>query len=75
MRVVNQANLPAEQIARLERELSGQQNLNDVMGWALAHPKGVFIPSIVADVIVQDEFTHDVIIPYRDGLVLVYDTT
>ncbi len=75
MRVVNHANLPPEQIAQLESELSGQQNLNDVMKWALSHPKGVFIPSVVADVIVQDEFTHDVIIPYRDNLVLVYDTT
>jgi hypothetical protein len=75
MRVVNHANLPLEQIAQLESELSGQQNLNDVMKWALFHPKGVFIPSVVTNVIVQDEFTHDVIVPYRDDLVLVYDTT
>jgi hypothetical protein len=75
MRVVNHANLSSGQISQLESELSGQQNLNDVMKWALAHPKGIFIPSVVANVIVQDEFTHDVIIPYRDNLVLVYDTT
>ena len=75
MRVVNNANLPPEEIARLESALSGQQNLNDVMKWAWSHPTGVFGPSVVADVIVQDEFTHDVIVPYRDGLVLVYDTT
>ena len=75
MRVVNRANLSPDQIAQLEGELSGQQNLNDVMKWALSHPKGVFIPSVVANVIVQDEFTHDVIVPYRGGLVLVYDTT
>ena len=75
MRVINHANLSPEQIARLEGELSGQENLNNVMNWALSHPKGIFIPAVVANVIVQDEFTHDVIIPYRDGLVLVYDTT
>ena len=75
MRVINHANLSPEQIAQLGSELSGQQNLNDVMKWALSHPKGLFIPSVVANVIVQDEFTHDVIIPYRDSLVLVYDTT
>jgi hypothetical protein len=75
MRVVDHANLSPQQIPQLESELSGQQNLNDVMKWALSHPKGIFIPSVVADVIVQDEFTHDVIVPYRDGLVLVYDTT
>jgi hypothetical protein len=75
MRVINHADLEPEEVARLESELSGQQNLNDVVKWALSRPKGVFIPSVVAQVIVQDEFTHDVIVPYRDGLVLVYDTT
>ena len=75
MRIVNHANLQPQEIALIENDLSGQQNLNDVMKWALSQPKGIFDPSIVADVIVQDEFTHDVIIPYRDGLVLVYDTT
>ena len=75
MRVVNKAGLTTEQLASIERELSGQQNLNDVMRWALSQPSGTFIPSVVADVIVQDEFTHDVIVPWRDPLVLVYDTT
>jgi hypothetical protein len=75
MRIINHANLSPEQIAQIEGELSGQQNLNDLMKWALSHPKGIFVPSVVVDVIVQDEFTHDVIVPYRDGLVLVYDTT
>jgi hypothetical protein len=75
MHVVNQAGLPAEQLAEVESELSGQHNLNDVMKWALADKSGAFIPSVVAEVIVQDEFTHDVVIPWRDGLVLVYDTT
>ena len=75
MRVVNYADLKTEEINRIARELAGQQNLNDVMRWALSHPAGVFRPSVVADVVVQDEFTHDVVIPYRDGLVLVYDTT
>jgi hypothetical protein len=75
MRIVNHASLPPEEIARIESEVAGQQNLNDVMKWALSQPKGVFIPSVVADVIVQDEFTHDVVVPYHNGLVLVYDTT
>lgn len=75
MRVVDCAGLTPEQLASIGRELSGQQNLNDVMRWALAQPRGSFLPSVVAEVIVQDEFTHDVIVPWRDALVLVYDTT
>jgi len=75
MRVLNKAHLSAEQLAEIERELFGQQNLNDVMKWALAYPPGIFTRTVIAGVIVQDEFTHDVIVPWRDKLVLVYDTT
>lgn len=75
MRVLNSANLSPETIAGLEAELSTQENLKDVMAWAFSQPRGTFIPSVVAQVIVQDEFTHDVVVPWRDGLVLVYDTT
>lgn len=75
MRIVNCAGLSPEEVARLEIELAGQQNLDGVLKWALSHPEGGFIPSVVSQVIVQDEFTHDVVVPYRDGLVLVYDTT
>lgn len=75
MQITNRANLPPSKIAQIKAELTGQQTLNDVMRWALAHPPGTFAPTVVAQVIVQDEFTHDVIVPYRDGLVLVYDTT
>jgi hypothetical protein len=33
-------------------------------------------PSIrIAEVVKQDELTHDVIVPHDEGLVLVYDTT
>ena len=75
MRVLNHAKLSSETVADIAKELSGQENLKDVMTWALSAPAGIFIPSVVAQVIVQDEFTHDVIVPWRDGLVLVYDTT
>ena len=75
MRVLNYANLSIEAIASIEATLSPQENLKDVVNWALSQPRGTFISAVVADVIVQDEFTHDVIVPWRDGLVLVYDTT
>jgi hypothetical protein len=75
MRVLNYANLSTDVVAQIATDLSGQENLQDVMSWALSAPKGAFIPSVVSEVIVQDEFTHDVIVPWRDGLVLVYDTT
>lgn len=74
MRVANQSKLPTEKIVEIEAAISEQENLQDVMRWALSDPAG-FIPQVVADVVVQDEFTHDVVVPWRNGLVLVYDTT
>ena len=75
MRVVSHGAISIGTRARIESEVTGQQNLKDMMSWALAQPHGTFIPQVVLDVIVQDEFTHDVIVPRNDGIILVYDTT
>ena len=75
MRVLDHANLSPHRLAEIEDELRDQQNLKDMMTWALSYPQGTFRPQVVADVVVQDEFTHDVVVPWRNGLVLVYDTT
>jgi hypothetical protein len=64
----------------LERALSDQRTLDEVVRWALADDP----PRLVAGVIVQDEYTHDVVLPYRAAsresensgeVFLVYDTT
>ena len=75
MQIVIHGRITDEVKAQIEAELSGQQNLKDMMAWALSQGESVLLPGIVSEVIVQDEFTHDVIVPRRDGLVLVYDTT
>lgn len=75
MRVVTHGSFAADVVAELETAISNQENLKDMMAWALSRPAGTFIPQIVSNVIVQDEFTHDVVVPRNDGLVLVYDTT
>jgi len=58
----------------MKRELTGQMSLLDILSWARRQPPGTFQPQIIAEVITQDEYTHDIIVPWRDGLVLVYDT-
>jgi hypothetical protein len=30
---------------------------------------------MIEEVVIQDEYTHDVVMPYADGLYLVFDTT
>lgn len=74
MKFENLAKLPDKEFAKLENELANLKTLGQVLNWARTKPKGEFLPQIVAEVITQDEFTHDVIVPFRD-LFLVFDTT
>ncbi len=43
--------------------------LADLLAWAL--PRGFE----VAEIVVQDEYTHDVVIRWEGGRFLVYDST
>ncbi|MET0751988.1 MAG: hypothetical protein ABWZ66_01380 [Pyrinomonadaceae bacterium] len=74
MKIENLANLPQAEFAKLENELAKHRTLGKVLAWAGSQPGNDFLPQIVAEVITQDEFTHDVIVPYKN-LFLVYDTT
>jgi hypothetical protein len=71
MTLANRAGLPAARLAALEAELPAQTTLSDVVLWSATHAPAL----LVADVIAMDEYTHDVVVPWREGLVLVYDTT
>jgi hypothetical protein len=75
MRVTNRANLSPEQLAAIESELPEQRALSGVVSWGLEKESGAVVQGVIAEVIVQDEFTHDAIVPWRNNLVLVYDTT
>jgi hypothetical protein len=67
----DRAGLAPETRAALAAEVARHATLGDVVRWALADSP----PRLVAEVVVQDEYTHDVVLPGRDGLWLVYDTT
>ncbi|HEX8567287.1 MAG TPA: hypothetical protein VF648_16725 [Pyrinomonadaceae bacterium] len=64
MQIFNYANLSTEQISELKRELAGRENLLQVVAWN----------NQVVDSIAQDEFTHDLVIRWRD-FYLVFDAT
>ena len=51
--------------------IAAQCTLHDVVLAALASSP----PRLIADVVVQDEYTHDVVLPWDDVHWLVYDTT
>ena len=56
----------AEVTAAVQQHVS----LADVVVWGLAQSP----PAVVSAVVVQDEYTHDVVLPFRDHW-LVYDAT
>jgi hypothetical protein len=69
--VSDYAGLAAEDLAAVRRLAVEQRTLGDVLDWCRA--QGLL--SRWPEVVTQDEYTHDVIVPYRDALHLVYDTT
>jgi hypothetical protein len=65
----DRVGLAAEESAALERELAPLASLHDLIRWGLA--RGWMVEAVV----VQDEFTHDVVMPAGAGRVLVFDST
>jgi hypothetical protein len=64
-------NIPARELTRFRLALRDLRTLGPVLGWLGAQEP----PRLVADIVTQDEYTHDVIVPWSERLVLVFDTT
>jgi len=75
MEVINHASLSVEELRRIGALLGRQRSLKDVIRWAKGQPAGMLRPTVVVDVVIQDEFSHDVIVPWGQRLTLVYETS
>jgi len=67
----DEAQLTPEQRERLGHRIEQLATLEEVIAWGCAQPAGGDIVAIV----VQDEYTHDVVMDWESGLHLVFDTT
>ena len=67
------AGLPAPEAAELRARVAAQRTLADVLRWAAAQQP----PVAISDIVTQDEYTHDVVLPLGADrpLFLAYDTT
>jgi hypothetical protein len=65
--VFDYADLSSEDRAAIEAQVGGQTTLAAVLR--------VVGPGAIEEIVTQDEFTHDVLIPYQQGRYLAYDTT
>ncbi len=67
----NHANLSDTQAHKLVREVRDLETLEEVIQWGLGLPT----ERVILEVVVQDEYTHDVVIEWESNLHLVFDTT
>jgi hypothetical protein len=67
----DRVGLDPELRRRIEEAIADHGMLDRVIRSGLAsEPRRV-----IAGVVVQDEYTHDIVVPWGDGLWLVYDCT
>jgi hypothetical protein len=69
--LANHATITDEQAHRLVAQVQGLATLEEVIRWGLAQPS----PKMILEVLVQDEYCHDVVMEWESGLHLVFDTT
>ena len=69
--IENRADLEASEFAALARELAQHRSIKHAVEWLLRQAS----PTVPADMVTQDEFSHDVLCPWTAGRWLVYDVT
>ena len=63
--------LPTRDLARFRIALRELRTLSGVLDWLRVQEP----PRIVSEIVTQDEYTHDVVVPWSERLVLVFDAT
>jgi hypothetical protein len=69
--VRDRAGLGPGRVEPLARRLAGLGTLERVIAWAAAQEP----PRRIGDIVTQDEFTHDVLVPIDPPLWLAFDVT
>lgn len=64
-------SVPATLVARAQAALAHHVTLADVLRWAREQVP----PRAVAEIITQDEYTHDVVLPFEGEYFLAFDAT
>lgn len=67
--ITDRAGLPPARLTELTEQLADHTTLERVVRW------GLMRGHLIADVISQDEYTQDVVLPLGESVFLVYDAT
>lgn len=68
--VENQAHLPLDDFDTLRQVVQIQHSMERALAWFFS----VVPPLAPEDIVAQDEFSYDLLVPYPGGLYLSYDT-
>ncbi|NOT62503.1 MAG: hypothetical protein HOP19_20040 [Acidobacteria bacterium] len=71
MRITNHANLSDEALVALEAVVPAHTTLMEVVTWGRQLHPSVFLQETIA----LDEYTHEVLLRWREGLWLVYSAS
>lgn len=71
VRIINQANLPAEAFAALMRELPEFGTLQQFVAWGGKRQP----PILLIETVALDEYSHEVIAGWQNDLFLVFGST
>jgi len=63
--------VPPAVLARTEAEVAHLHTLADVLEWARVQSP----PRAVTEIVTQDEYTHDVVLPFDGSHFLAFDAT
>jgi len=74
LKIQNRAGLNPFDLAELQASLKGLASLADVIAWGRNQPAGSVRPEVITDVVVQDEYTHDAIVPWNQGAIVFGST-
>ena len=69
--LTDHANVSADTLNELAESVAGLETLEQVIRWGLALPS----ERTILEVIVQDEYCHDVVMEWDADVYLVFDTT
>jgi len=71
MRIENPCGLPDTRLAVIASDARQSTTVGQLLAWGRKHPALFASAGVLSDVVVQDEFTHDVVVALTNGLVLV----
>jgi len=74
MKIQNRAGLSSSDLAALQASLDDVGSLADVIAWGRKQSGGSVRPEVITDVVVQDEYTHDAIVPWNRGAIVFGST-